>query len=61
MGEINTDGMYFPDLSKTKGPYEIKFIYGSYSCSTTVYLPDPAKVEFYYSNATLGKEYILKS
>ena len=50
---------YFPDLSETKKSYEIKFVYGSYSFSTTVFLPDPAKVEFDYSNATLGKEYIL--
>lgn len=47
-------GTYFlPDLSNTKRNYKIEFVYGAYSCSMIVNLPDPVTISE-ISDKTLG-------
>lgn len=39
------DPEYFPDLSDNKKSYNIEFVYGSYSVSQKIYLPDAVKID----------------
>lgn len=49
---------YFPDLSDNKKSYNIEFVYGSYSVSQKIYLPDAVKIDS-ISDRKLGSTFYI--
>lgn len=50
--------LYFPDLSDKKKSYKIEFVYGSYSVSQKIYLPDAVKIDS-ISDRKLGSTFYI--